>query len=86
LPLLALSPSTTKLTSESLTAAPCLLPGRYPWIEWIKSGVGVHGGGCDAWKKTPHEVFLAWFRDAPGMLPEHGIVLPFGNLAATLAY
>ena len=44
-----------------------------PWIELVKSGVGVHCGECGAWNKTPHEVFLAWFGDVLGILSEHDI-------------
>ncbi|MGV3502616.1 MAG: cellulase family glycosylhydrolase [Adhaeribacter sp.] len=44
-----------------------------PWIELVKQGVGVHCGECGAWKKTPHEVFLAWFGDLLDLLTEHDI-------------
>jgi endoglucanase len=44
-----------------------------PWIELMKSGVGVHCGECGAWNKTPHAVFLAWFKDVLGILSENGI-------------
>ena len=44
-----------------------------PWIELVKSGVGVHCGECGAWNKTPHDVFLAWFGDVLGILSENGI-------------
>lgn len=44
-----------------------------PWIELAKSGVGVHCGECGCWNKTPHEVFLAWFRDVLDILTAHRI-------------
>jgi len=44
-----------------------------PWIELLKKGVGVHCGECGCWNKTPHEVFLAWFRDVLGILSENKI-------------
>ncbi|HLO57424.1 MAG TPA: cellulase family glycosylhydrolase [Bacteroidales bacterium] len=44
-----------------------------PWIELIKQGVGVHCGECGCWKKTPHDVFLAWFEDVISILTENNI-------------
>lgn len=44
-----------------------------PWIELMKSGVGVHCGECGCWNKTPHEVFLAWFNDVTDILTSHNI-------------
>ena len=44
-----------------------------PWIELVKSGVGVHCGECGAWNKTPHEVFLAWFGDVLDILSDNRI-------------
>jgi len=44
-----------------------------PWIELMKSGVGVHCGECGAWNKTPHDVFLAWFGDVLNILSSNGI-------------
>lgn len=44
-----------------------------PWIDLVKSGVGVHCGECGCWNKTPHEVFLAWFTDVLDILSSHGI-------------
>ncbi|MDA3929998.1 MAG: cellulase family glycosylhydrolase [Prolixibacteraceae bacterium] len=44
-----------------------------PWTDLVKQGVGVHCGECGCWKKTPHEVFLAWFEDVLSILTEHGI-------------
>jgi len=44
-----------------------------PWIEAVKSGVGVHCGECGCWNATPHDVFLAWFNDVLGVLSENGI-------------
>lgn len=44
-----------------------------PWIDLMKSGVGVHCGECGAWNKTPHDVFLAWFGDVLNILSTNGI-------------
>jgi len=44
-----------------------------PWIDLVKSGVGVHCGECGCWKNTPHEVFLAWFGDVIDILTAAGI-------------
>ena len=44
-----------------------------PWIELVQKGVGVHCGECGCWNKTPHDVFLAWFRDVLEILSENGI-------------
>jgi endoglucanase len=44
-----------------------------PWIGLVKQGVGVHCGECGGWKKTPHDVFLAWFGDVLDILTENGI-------------
>jgi endoglucanase len=44
-----------------------------PWTELVAKGVGVHCGECGCWKRTPHDVFLAWFGDVLDILTEHGI-------------
>jgi aryl-phospho-beta-D-glucosidase BglC (GH1 family) len=44
-----------------------------PWIDLAKKGVGVHCGECGCWNKTPHAVFLAWFRDVLDILKENKI-------------
>ena len=44
-----------------------------PWLELVRTGVGVHCGECGCWKKTPHEVFLAWFGDVTDILSHAGI-------------
>ncbi|HLH54172.1 MAG TPA: cellulase family glycosylhydrolase [Verrucomicrobiae bacterium] len=44
-----------------------------PWIELVDRGVGVHCGECGCWNKTPHDVFLAWFRDVLDILTSHKI-------------
>ena len=44
-----------------------------PWIDLMKSGVGVHCGECGSWKKTPHTVFLAWFDDVTDILTSNKI-------------
>ncbi len=44
-----------------------------PWINLVKSGVGVHCGECGCWKETPHQIFLAWFSDVLDILTSNGI-------------
>jgi len=44
-----------------------------PWIDLVKSGVGVHCGECGCWNKTPHPIFLAWFQDVLEILTSHQI-------------
>lgn len=44
-----------------------------PWVDLMKSSVGVHCGECGCWKKTPHDVFLAWFNDVTDVLTSHKI-------------
>ncbi len=44
-----------------------------PWIDLVKNGVGVHCGECGCYNKTPHEVFLAWFKDVLDILGSNGI-------------
>jgi endoglucanase len=44
-----------------------------PWLDLMKQGVGVHCGECGSWKKTPHDVFIAWFTDVLDILSSAGI-------------
>ncbi len=44
-----------------------------PWIDLMKSGVGVHCGECGCWNKTPHDVFLKWFDDVLDILDSNRI-------------
>ena len=44
-----------------------------PWVDLKNKGVGVHCGECGCWKKTPHDVFLAWFGDVIDILTKEGI-------------
>jgi aryl-phospho-beta-D-glucosidase BglC (GH1 family) len=44
-----------------------------PWLDLLKSGVGVHCGECGCWKKTPHSIFLAWFQDVLDILTDNHI-------------
>ncbi len=44
-----------------------------PWIKLAGSGIGVHCGECGCFNKTPHDVFLAWFKDVLDILGEHHI-------------
>lgn len=43
------------------------------WAELIAQGVGVHCGEGGCYRETPHDVFLAWFRDVLELLTYHGI-------------
>jgi endoglucanase len=43
------------------------------WIDVIGKGIGVHCGECGCWKKTPHDIFLAWFGDVLNILTMSGI-------------
>jgi aryl-phospho-beta-D-glucosidase BglC (GH1 family) len=43
------------------------------WIALAQSGTGVHCGECGCWNKTPHAVFLAWFRDVLDILTSNHI-------------
>ncbi len=44
-----------------------------PWVRLARQGVGVHCGEGGAFNKTPHGVFLRWFRDVLGILTSRGI-------------
>lgn len=44
-----------------------------PWIELAQKDIAVHCGEGGAFNETPHEVFLAWYRDVLGILTEAGI-------------
>ena len=44
-----------------------------PWVDLIAKGVGVHCGECGCWKRTPHQIFLAWFGDVIDILTKSGI-------------
>ena len=44
-----------------------------PWIDLVDKGVGVHCGECGCWKRTPHQVFLAWFGDVLDIITPKGI-------------
>jgi aryl-phospho-beta-D-glucosidase BglC (GH1 family) len=44
-----------------------------PWIDLVNKGVGVHCGECGCWKKTPHDIFLAWFGDVLDILTRNNI-------------
>jgi endoglucanase len=44
-----------------------------PWFELARKGVGVHCGECGCYNKTPHPVFLAWFRDVLEILTEQNV-------------
>lgn len=44
-----------------------------PWIELKNKGIGVHCGECGCYNKTPHDIFLAWFKDLTDILSENDI-------------
>jgi len=44
-----------------------------PWADLARQGIGVHCGECGCFNRTPHTVFLAWFRDVLEILGGHGI-------------
>ena len=44
-----------------------------PWSDLARQGVGVHCGECGGYNKTPHDVFLRWFRDVLDILTRHQI-------------
>lgn len=44
-----------------------------PWIKLKESGIGVHCGECGCFNKTPHDVFLAWFKDLTSYLSKNDI-------------
>ena len=44
-----------------------------PWIELANSGTGVHCGECGCYNKTPHDIFLTWFRDVMEILSANSI-------------
>ncbi|MDD3359164.1 MAG: cellulase family glycosylhydrolase [Parabacteroides sp.] len=44
-----------------------------PWLDLVKSGVGVHCGECGCFRETPHDVFLRWFEDQLSIFTEHQI-------------
>jgi len=44
-----------------------------PWIELLDKGIGVHCGEGGCWKKTPHNIFLAWFGDVLDILTKNSI-------------
>jgi endoglucanase len=52
-----------------------------PWIDLKNSGVGVHCGECGAWRKTPHNVFLAWFGDVIDILTKNDIGFALWNFS-----
>lgn len=44
-----------------------------PWIELVRSGVGVHCGEAGCYNLTPHGVFMDWFGDIIDILYSNGI-------------
>jgi aryl-phospho-beta-D-glucosidase BglC (GH1 family) len=54
-----------------------------PWIELKNQGIGVHCGECGSFNKTPHDVFLAWFKDVTGILSENDIGFALWELSGS---
>lgn len=50
-----------------------------PWIGLTKQGVGVHCGEGGCWKRTPHNVFIAWFTDVIDILSANKIGFALWN-------
>lgn len=50
-----------------------------PWIELVNKGVGVHCGEGGCWKRTPHDVFIAWFTDVTDILSSNKIGFALWN-------
>lgn len=44
-----------------------------PWFDLARQGIGVHCGECGCYNRTPHEVFLAWFRDVLEILTAQNV-------------
>ena len=56
-----------------------------PWAAVARKGIGVHCGECGCYNKTPHKVFMAWFRDVMEVLHTHGIGYSLWSSAAPSA-
>ena len=54
-----------------------------PWVDLARQGVGVHCGEGGAFNRTPHDVFLRWFRDVLEILTAHGIGYALWNFRGT---
>lgn len=54
-----------------------------PWIDLARQGVGVHCGECGCFNKTPHPIFLAWFRDVLEILTAENIGYALWNFRGT---
>ena len=52
-----------------------------PWIDLLSKGIGVHCGECGCWKRTPHDIFLAWFGDVIDILTQSGIGYALWNFS-----
>lgn len=50
-----------------------------PWIDLMNQGVGVHCGEGGAWRRTPHDVFIAWFTDVTDILFSNNIGMALWN-------
>lgn len=59
--------------SEPVATRESLEAFYQPWRDLIAQGIGVHCGEGGAYNRTPHDVFLAWFRDVLDILRASGI-------------
>ncbi len=53
------------------------------WAALAREGVGVHCGEGGAFRYTPHDVVLAWFRDVLEILTSHNIGYALWNFRGT---
>jgi endoglucanase len=53
------------------------------WADLKARGIGVHCGEGGAFKHTPHDVVLRWFRDVLEILTGHGIGCALWNFRGT---
>lgn len=53
------------------------------WADLARLGVGVHCGEGGAFRYTPHDVLLAWFRDVLEILTSHNIGYALWNFRGT---
>lgn len=64
----------TRNKDGSIRAGRAELERRFdPWAALARKGIGVHCGECGCYNKTPHAVFMAWFRDVMEVLHARGI-------------
>ena len=50
-----------------------------PWLDLSRQGVGIHCGEGGSWRRTPHDVFIAWFGDVTDILFSNNIGIALWN-------